>query len=543
MFKENNQHQQENLLNSTYWMDQSIVNKLSKTWAPFFYEDVFCKIDEKPFAVLYSDLGRNNFPVNILLSLEYIKHMFGYSDDELIENYYFNYLINYALGIRTLGERNLAERTLYEFRERVYTYALNHPGEDDLIFKQFLNLTEGFIAKAGISTKEQRMDSTMIMPNIKKAGRLSLAFDVLSKVVNLIPEELITEPLKKVLEPKFKTETLYKIKTTDTSSKLEKILNLCGQAINICKNVEALQNKDAIKVATRFLLEQAEYNTTTGYYKAKTKESIASDSLQSAYEKDATFRKKSGKSQSGYVVNIAETCCKDNDTQFTTDYKLEQNIKSDVDIAKERISELKQTTECSDLYTDGGYYSKDVIDIGIENEITVHFTDMTGKAPNEEKLPVTSFEYDETTGEILSCPGKQKPEYSSIKNGQVVAHFNKNCCNGCLLRDKCGMKEQKKSNVVRFSQKSIEAATQRVTIKINIKENTSKRAGIEGTNSALKRGYGLGKLRVRGQSKCSVVTGLIITAHNFVKFAKHMLKIAKKTVEFSEPSINTSIFQ
>ena len=77
MFKENNQHQQENLLNSTYWMDQSIVNKLSKTWAPFFYEDVFCKIDEKPFAVLYSDLGRNNFPVNILLSLEYIKHMFG----------------------------------------------------------------------------------------------------------------------------------------------------------------------------------------------------------------------------------------------------------------------------------------------------------------------------------------------------------------------------------------------------------------------------------------------------------------------------------
>jgi hypothetical protein len=45
-----------------------------------------------------------NVPVNILMSLEIIKNMFGYTDQELIEQFYFNFQVNYALGIRNLGE-------------------------------------------------------------------------------------------------------------------------------------------------------------------------------------------------------------------------------------------------------------------------------------------------------------------------------------------------------------------------------------------------------------------------------------------------------
>jgi len=43
------------------------------------------------------DDGRPNFPVNIMLSLEFIKHFKDYSDEELIEQFYFNYQIIYAL--------------------------------------------------------------------------------------------------------------------------------------------------------------------------------------------------------------------------------------------------------------------------------------------------------------------------------------------------------------------------------------------------------------------------------------------------------------
>jgi hypothetical protein len=77
MFRANHNHNQQTLLDSTRWMNPKIREKLEKSWAPIFYEHVFCKIDEEPFAVLYGTTGKPNFPVNILLSLEYIKHMNG----------------------------------------------------------------------------------------------------------------------------------------------------------------------------------------------------------------------------------------------------------------------------------------------------------------------------------------------------------------------------------------------------------------------------------------------------------------------------------
>ncbi len=67
----------------------------------------------------------------------------------------------------------------------------------------------------------------MFMSNIKKAGRLALAFDVLLNTVNTIPENKLTEGLSQVLKPSFKTDVLYRTKSQDGDSKLETLLNLC----------------------------------------------------------------------------------------------------------------------------------------------------------------------------------------------------------------------------------------------------------------------------------------------------------------------------
>lgn len=183
-----------------------VKEKLEKSWAPIFYENVFCKIDEKPFAQLYGTTGNPNFPVNILLSLEYIKHMKEIPDFELMDHFYFDYLVNYAVGIRTLGEKHLSDRTLYNFRERIYKYSIENPGKDDMLFDQFITLLKVFAEKAGISLDEQRMDTTMFMSNIKKAGRISLTYDVLVKAAKAIPAGLAAGNLPKVLEPEFKTK-------------------------------------------------------------------------------------------------------------------------------------------------------------------------------------------------------------------------------------------------------------------------------------------------------------------------------------------------
>ena len=233
MFKPNDDHTQTSVFDSSEWMDPRIKKKLEKSWAPIFYEHVFCKINEEPFAVLFSSTGRPNSPVNILLSLEYIKHIREDNDEELFDSFYFDYLVNYALGIRTLGGKNIAVRTLYYFRERVYKYLLEHPQDEDLLFGQFIELCRNFAKEAGISFDEQRTDTTLFMSNIKKAGRMSLAFDVLIKIVKAIPEDKLTEKLSKTLKPNFKTDILYHSKSSESETKLTMLLNLFKDALAI----------------------------------------------------------------------------------------------------------------------------------------------------------------------------------------------------------------------------------------------------------------------------------------------------------------------
>jgi len=88
--------------------------------------------------------------------------------------------VAYALGQHNLGELYICERTLYDFRKRVYAYTLAHPEEE--VFRQFEVLRKHFPEITKINTKEQRIDSTAIMPNIRRASRLAL---VLKKFFNL----------------------------------------------------------------------------------------------------------------------------------------------------------------------------------------------------------------------------------------------------------------------------------------------------------------------------------------------------------------------
>jgi len=519
MFRANNNHHQQTLLDTTQWMNPKIRENLEKSWAPIFYKYVFCKIDEEPFAVLYGTTGKPNFPINILLSLEYIKHMNECSDLKLLDDFYFDYLVNYAVGIRTLGEINLAERTLYYFRERVYQYCLDNPGKDDLLFGQFTKLLLDFAKEAGISLAEQRADTTLFMSNIKKAGRMSLAYDVLVKAVKAIPAEKRTDSLFNVLKPNFKTDVLYHSKAQEGDSKLTLLLNLLKEALLILEGQPDMLESEEVRIVKRFLSEQS-ITEEAGKLIPKPKKEISSGSLQSAYDEDATFRKKGDVSQSGYVLEVSETCDKENTFQLITDYAVEPNNTSDVEILQDRLEIIRENTGCTDMYVDGGFHSEDVHKTAEENGIEIHLTNMSGTEPTK-KLPVSEFDIDGTTNVINKCPAGHIPTQAGVSGGQTSAHFPHEACANCEFREQCYSKKQVKDCVVRINLKALNVSRERETMKANRKENTSKRAGIEGSNSALKRA-GLDKLDVRGKAKSKVVCGLKVTVQNIKRFIKYL---------------------
>ena len=103
MFKENKAHEMPELFSEKNLMSDNLKNKLEKTWAKNFYEDVFCRIDETIFKPLFSEKNsKPNTPVNIYVSLEILKELFGLSDKRLLEEFHFDNLFIFAMGLNRI---------------------------------------------------------------------------------------------------------------------------------------------------------------------------------------------------------------------------------------------------------------------------------------------------------------------------------------------------------------------------------------------------------------------------------------------------------
>ncbi|WP_373657693.1 hypothetical protein SPACI_023980 [Sporomusa acidovorans DSM 3132] len=543
MFRKNNSNLQERLFDDFQHLHPSQQKRLMASWALIFYEHVFSQIDEAPFAPLYSaDNGRPNFPINILLSLEFYKHWQDLTDEQLLEQASFNYQVMYAIGLRNLGEEYVAPRTLYDFRSRVHRHMLDNPESGDLIFGQFNNLTTHFIEETGAKTDEQRTDSSFVTANIQRMYRVGLIFDVLFHAIESCPETFLTDELKEVLKPTFKTNVLYRTRPSTAQERIESLLNLGQQLLDIKKANQEIADCKTFDLLERLLKEQGIWNEEQQKWDAKLSKNISPDSLQSAHDPDATYRHKGNRDSVGYVANITETCSKENQAQFVTDYTIEPNTTTDVDMLNDRLPDIKKRTGVEKMYTDGGYYSETVDQTAKQTEVEMLYSSLTGKEPNPDRIPYTAFEIEDRQI-IKACPEQHKAQRATFneKDKTLSAHFDLETCRNCPHLEQCPVKLQKKDAVVRVSQKTILAdETRQKLANGGQQENTSRRTAIEGTNSALKRSQGLGKLAVRGKHKVSAVVGLKIIGHNFQQFITYLARKTKETIKQVATSFPTT---
>ena len=111
--------QQLSFLDSYHTLTERERKFLDKSWAKYFAEHIFPKIDERPYEILYSSAhSRPNTPVNVQLGALLIKEFTGLSDDEIVSALMFDIRFQYALHTTHLIEKPLSDRTLGRFRER-----------------------------------------------------------------------------------------------------------------------------------------------------------------------------------------------------------------------------------------------------------------------------------------------------------------------------------------------------------------------------------------------------------------------------------------
>lgn len=117
------------------------------------------------------------------------------SDQEALDEFSFDIRWRYALDINE-DDDYLSRRSLVEFRRRL---AAKDP-EMKLVRNVFDTIRDSALRKLEVSTKDQRLDSTHIISNIRIRGRMALfsdTLDVFLKSLNGDQLSIVSEEIQK----------------------------------------------------------------------------------------------------------------------------------------------------------------------------------------------------------------------------------------------------------------------------------------------------------------------------------------------------------
>jgi len=246
----------------------------------------------------------------------------------------------------------------------------------------------------------------------------------------------------------------------------------------------------------------------------------------------------SGHKGKGYEVQVAETCDKNNPTQIITYVGVTPSSGSDEAVPVPLIDALaERDVRPDELFADTTYGSgRNAIEVelwGTElvSPVAGPLPDKTGEAENDAHrcLTAADFQIDVAGDKPAVCPAGHQAlkEYEECAAPeQVELQFAREVCEACSLQPRCPVK---------FSRKPGVYVLQADLIKVNIerrrkaeasgefRKRYAVRAGIEGTNSELKRAHGLGRLRVRGGLRVTLAVYLKALACNIKRMVRALL--------------------
>jgi hypothetical protein len=221
----------------------------------------------------------------------------------------------------------------------------------------------------------------------------------------------------------------------------------------------------------------------------------------------------------------------DDNNSIITHYDLQQNTYSDQAFSNDFIEKLGQQEENIKVLVDGAYYSEEIFKKAIENIMKFIPTNLVGRHASSEKSGYEAFNIDEIDHIVKNCPMGFAPSDSRFKNGVYKAHFPRELCDNCPHRPNCPVSEQKKQYLLEVSERMLHRAMLKAEMGTSeYQEIASKRAGVEGIPSTLRRQYDVDHLPVRGRMRSKFWLGFKIGAINCKRYIKSRIQAAKDSL-------------
>ena len=549
MFRKNTKHQQPALISAASELPEKQRKRLENSWAGAFYKEFFSRMDEQPFAVLYSEKdSRPNVPVNVLVGLEALKAGFGWSDQELYENYCYSLQVRYALGYDRLGDGDFEIRSLYYFRERLSKY--NVEKGINLLEKAFEQITDAQIVDLKVRTGMQRMDSTQIASNIVSASRLQLLVEAVQRVERILNEADRTRLLE-TFAPYIKDSAghyTYRVKGKEAVTEhLQKIGQTIHALLQDMKNAYA--DELVYQVLERIFADN--FNLLETGLRAKENTEISSACLQSVDDLEATYRTKGTGHYKGYVANITETCDPANEIQLITKVQVAPNNVDDGQLLAEALPNLKERTSIETMLTDGGYGSEVSDEALQEQEVTLIQTAIRGAQPSADKFSLSDFVIEQNEKgdpNLLTCPqGHSVPVLPGRTTGWQV-RFDPSLCSTCpfQLNGHCRAKPQKRDPryLLTFTTHEVRAAKRRKDYLAHQGHSHNLRSAVEATMRSVKHPFPAGKLPVRGQFRVTcmaIASAATANVRRIQRYQMSKMKQAKAAIRLQSEAAAAAV--
>jgi hypothetical protein len=428
----------------------------------------------------------------------------------------------------------LSRRSLVEFRRRL---AAKDP-DMTLVRGIFDKISKRAIKKLDLSTSQQRLDSTLVVSNIRTRGRLDLFANTITLFIRSLDKNRFCRIPKNIRQwYEREPQGWFGLPRDQHKAKLDQLAQYAYKLIQIFRNDKELTNSEQYQLLVRLFQEQCEikYDKSKGdSKKIKIKKKTKGETLQSAFDPDASY----GHKGSGYSAHITETCDNPKKTEIITDYEVHGAARSDMGKAPDIVDRLEGAGLKPDrLFADGGYPSvPSALNVTKRN---VEFMAPVNRGPlSDEVMGRDQFKFDKK-GLVVKCPKGHKPvdhrilSHNNTKSRCLHAIFDGHICRKCNVLDNCPVRApnhrargcKPRDTVGNFRLEITPELRLRDQMYSNQhtpewKKQYSIRSGVEATMSELKRSHGMCKLRVRRAIKVCFAVACKVIACNIKRWAK-----------------------
>lgn len=521
MFRKNTSFHQQELFGVCHQLTKKQQHLYDSSIEHYFFKNIFCKIDEKRFSVLYSSKSsRPNVPVNQLVGSLILKHLYDWTYEELFKNLTFNLLSRHAIGINRSDTDVFSEASLFNFQNRLWKHLADNG--QDLLTEVFDGLTSNQLEHFGVKVDVQRGDSFLIGSNIVDYNRLRLIIEVLKRFYRILDQQdkIAYEAYFANYIRKSSGQYIYNVDKENLGDEL----SILGKHYHTL--FKALKSKYAgvhvFKLFSR--IYQEHFCITSDQITVRPSGELHSGILMSPDDPDATFRDKRSKKSKGFVGHLSETANPENQVQLITDVVIEPNNIGDAELLEKRLPEMiRKTPELNEYFTDGLYGGPKVDDILVPNNIKHYQTGIRGR-PSYGGLRIYKKD-DESIW--VRCGGGQ--DIKSVKKRSWSVAFDNEICNKCPLSNRCktrlmGVKKGKPKRMWYFTIKKIQAHLRFNNFKDLPEERKTLRASVEASIRQMQRGLSNGKVRVRTKKRVMAYMTLTAIATNLKRIHAYLDK-------------------